>query len=695
MALAERILVTLIIFAALNEFRFELLHAQSITSSMPKSPDNKQIQIRKSKTENAISSKKRLKLPNVVPALDSEDDQQYYTYASKYCPIKDKPFTEHVREKISTYEKEYVQKLFDQKLDLKNIMFSPEVSAEDITAMVKNNGKIWIASNKGLYLLDSSNRLAKRHENYGIRGPLATTITALAVDSKGTLWIGTPLGLSLLNPDGTWRSIQGKDGLPVEDVTALTFAINDQLWIGTSEGAILYLPYEKVGRQWFYRAGKRYLVNNQITDIVVSQKGTPVYFKTASGISKIDIDTLTLKKRADIIEKRINERHRRLGLVAACSSDDAENPTSFFIRDNDNDGLWTSYHVVAMSLAYAATGENAYLTSAKESMHAMIMLQNASGIPGLVARSVLPASERKNKGEQWRLTPDGRMLWKSDTSSDEIDGHFFALYAYWEHIAQHDPQEKVLIQVQTNKIMSYIVDNNYQLIDWDGERTRWGFWNPEILNGDPYHYVENGLNAAQILSFLKVAYHITGNTRFKKHYEYLINEHGYLGNILLEKKVFPDENNHSDNQLGFCALYPFLQLEKDPQISNALQKAVRRHYKTLWKDGSSFFYFAAATIDQDFVDIKAAVENLRQTPTDRRQWKMVNSNRADITWNPRLSRFGRRQLLHVLPVDERNWAKWNGNPYYPDGGIGGNVEDDGASWLLGYWMGRYHGFIDG
>ena len=167
-----------------------------------------------------------------------------------------------------------------------------------------------------------------------------------------------------------------------------------------------------------------------------------------------------------------------MGMVAGCVFDDAENPASHKIGYSDNDGLWTSYHVVAMSLAYGSTGEKKYLESAKEGMHAMIMLQNASGTQGLVARSVVPISEREQKSKQWRETPDGKLLWKSDTSSDEIDGHFFAFYAYWEHIAKHYPEESALIKEQISTVMNYIVDNNYQLIDWDGERTRWGFWNP-------------------------------------------------------------------------------------------------------------------------------------------------------------------------------------------------------------------------
>ena len=47
------------------------------------------------------------------------------------------------------------------------------------------------------------------------------------MDSKGNLWIGTPIGLSILSPDGNWSSIRGADGLPVEEITALEIDKND------------------------------------------------------------------------------------------------------------------------------------------------------------------------------------------------------------------------------------------------------------------------------------------------------------------------------------------------------------------------------------------------------------------------------------------------------------------------------------
>ena len=58
-----------------------------------------------------------------------------------------------------------------------------------------------------------------------------------------------------------------------------------------------------------------------------------------------------------------------------------------------------------------------------------------------------------------------------------------------------------------------------------------------------------------------------------------------------------------------------------------------------------------------------------------------------------MARFGRTQLTEVLAPDERARAKWNSIPYRPDGGGDGRSEDDGAYFLLPYWMGRSHGWV--
>jgi hypothetical protein len=666
-------------------------------------------------------------IKNVLSPLIDEDDEKSLMAKGKRGLVTVGKFEEHVRGRMTEDEAKKAEAMFAAP-NSAGLIFPQNADVNHITSRADRDGKVFVGTTKGLYSGDAA-QLATRHESYGVDGPLATRINALAFDSKGTLWIGTPLGLSLLKPDGTWSHIRGKQGLPVEDVTAIAVDEHDRLWIGTSHGAIHYRPYES-GRQWFYRAGYRYLHGDKISAVALAPGGMPAYFNTDGGVCRIDAVVRTLQEKADLVEARLNKFHRRLGLVAACTLDDAENPTSSYIIDDDNDGLWTSYHVVAMASAYAATGNEAYRESAKKGMDALVMLQNASGTPGLVARSVLPKEEglkkredakdhpRRDMREQWQPTPDGEMYWKSDTSSDEIDGHYFAFYAYWQHIAQFIPEERALIEKQVRAVTDYIAGNNYQLIDWDGERTTWGYWNPETINGDPGHFGDNGLNSLEILSFLKTTFLITGDPKYKEHYEKLICDHGYLDNVQLEKKYFPDNNNHSDNQLGYVAWYPILQMEWDPKVREILNRAVRRHYRIIAMERSSFFNFVTATIDPKYVDITGAIENLKEISTDRRLWTMLNSHRADVIFQDRLNRHGDAILTRVLPADERNWNRWNVDPFVPDGGgkinqhvagsplsphnvrsfgqsLGGEgrTEDDGGSFLLSYWIARCHGFI--
>jgi hypothetical protein len=73
---------------------------------------------------------------------------------------------------------------------------------------------------------------------------------------------------------------------------------------------------------------------------------------------------------------------------------------------------------------------------------------------------------------------------------------------------------------------------------------------------------------------------------------------------------------------------------------------------------------------------------------------VTNSQRLDVPMDMLADRFNRKQALIVLPYDELPMHKWNGNPYRLDGGADGRGEDDGAYFLLPYWMGRYHKLIE-
>ena len=99
--------------------------------------------------------------------------------------------------------------------------------------------------------------------------------------------------------------------------------------------------------------------------------------------------------------------------------------------------------------------------------------------------------------------------------------------------------------------------------------------------------------------------------------------------------------------------------------------------------------YAAGTGAQEF-DRDESIRTLREIPLDTIAWTVRNSQRLDVPIDPLSDRFDRPQSLVVLPYDEIPMWKWNSNPYALDGGNGGRSEDDGAYFLLPYWMGRYY-----
>ena len=95
------------------------------------------------------------------------------------------------------------------------------------------------------------------------------------------------------------------------------------------------------------------------------------------------------------------------------------------------------------------------------------------------------------------------------------------------------------------------------------------------------------------------------------------------------------------------------------------------------------------------VDIVSAVRTLYRMPADAIEWTVKNSHRGGVTMDRTTDRFQRRQAMTLLPPDERPVMKWNSNPFDIDGGSDGRGEDDGAAFLLPYWMGRYQGLLLG
>jgi hypothetical protein len=477
--------------------------------------------------------------------------------------------------------------------------------------------------------------------------------------------------------------------LPVPTFTVLKVESPSVTWVGTRQGAVR-ISHDRSAVEYF--AGARWLPDDHVTGIGVDADAA--WIETPRGFSRIAYTAMTLADKSRVFVERVRARHDRWGLTADSQLRVPGDVSSNQTVSSDNDGLWTAMYVAAEGFRYKVTGAADARDNARRGMQAIVRLEAITGIAGFPARSFIKkGKDLQPRDGEWHDTADGEWRWKGDTSSDEIVGHYFVYPIYHDLVA--DEGEKPALRAAIERITSHILDNEYQLIDLDGKRTRWGWWGPQAIWEDPD---ETGLRALHILSHLRVALHLTRDerqrVRYQAAYDDLIGRHRYHLLTRNQKIMVPGHINHSDDELAFLSYYPLLLYEKDAALLEVYRQSLERSWQIerpernpLWN-----FIYAAGTGASEF-DRDESLRTLREIPLDTIRWDVRNSNRRDVPLDPMPDRFDRRQALFVLPYDELPMWKWNGNPYTLDGGNGGRAEDDGAYFLLPYWLGRYHNLI--
>jgi len=526
-------------------------------------------------------------------------------------------------------------------------------------------------------------------------------------------WLcGTADGLLAVDAGGACGRPALDAALPVRDVRGLAATAGGVLWAATGEGLLRY-----EGGAWHYHQGPRWLPADAV--FAVAAAGGDVHAATSAGLARQRPRPMTLEARADALLHRLRARHLRLEAFVEETVDGRP-------ALSDNDGLWTGMYLAAECHRFAATGAADARAHADAAFAALEWLEAVTTIPGYPAKAIVAADGARPADGQWYPSAGGQWLWKGNCSSDEIVGHMYAYALYYDLVADGPARERVAAQVRS--IMGHIQGHGLRILEFGG-RTRWGYWNPEAVNGPEGMWGDRGLNSLEILSHLRVALHVTGEARYGQAYRELVEVHGYARNTLFCKVDVPGHVNHSDDELAFLAYEPLLRYERDPALRQVYLESLRRSWaferperNPLW----NFIYARAvgdagsnagggvgadtgapgggadaaigAGAEEDAAGgrvagaLADAVRTLREIPTDTVVWPVVNSHRADVTLSPRPDRHGRPEITRVLPYDELAVARWNGNPYQPDAGDA-HVEGDGVHFLLPYWMARHHGWI--
>jgi hypothetical protein len=488
------------------------------------------------------------------------------------------------------------------------------------------------------------------------------------------------------------------EGLPVGDLRVIAVATDGAVWAGGDQGLVRYgdeasappnffAPWDR----WQYFGGWRYLASDQVTALAAGEAGS-MWVQTPAGVSHLEFRPITLADKAAYFDQRISERHKRHGLVADSQLAEPGNLATSHQYPNDNDGLWTAIYVASQAFRYKVTKESQALNAARKSCEAMLRLEAITGRSGFPARSFRSKSEPRHQDGIWHFTSDQEWEWKADTSSDEIVGHFFAFSVLYDLAADENLKQR--LRGVVSRMADHLIDHGYNLTDLHNGPTRWGRYDEAYFETDDGRE-ERALRSLELLSHLKVAYHMTGNPRYVREYDKLIKEKGYHKNTTTYLKL-RQELNYSDEELAMLSYYPLFRYEKNPKLLSIYREGLEQWWVNIKREDNPLWIFIYQVCNAGRrAPLEAAARTLYRIPMDLIRWSIKNSHRRDVPIDSSPERHNQQQTTRLLPPDERRVMKWNSNPFQLDDKSAGRGEDDGAFFLLPYWMGRYHGFLVG
>ncbi|MGN6619000.1 MAG: hypothetical protein ACTHJ5_17625 [Ilyomonas sp.] len=553
---------------------------------------------------------------------------------------------------------------------------------DSFLCIAANDGAFYALSKDAVYKLDGNN-FKVLHEGNDLHSMSFKKDEIILGTSKGYY------GISKKNGDTSF-TLQTK--VPVENINCLS-TVNNKIWAGTNEGAYMRQPEGS----YRYYASKRWLNEDKVISITSDSKGN-VYLLTSTGLNKIEFISQTLAGKAKYFQEDIRQRHIRYGFISNITFAVPGDITTSQLTDTDNDGLWSSFYLGSQAFRYAVTKDTLAKRYAWEAFEAFERLISINPLKGFPARTFERIGFKHSDPERWHESPNGQWEWKGTTSSDEFVAYIWVA-AVMNDMAAETSAEKKRVADFMDKILMHIIDNNYYFIDADGKPTMWGKWNPEYINSFPPSVGDRKLGSTTIIAGLQLGYASTGKELYKKEALRLMNDHGYLKNILVPcenlkptKVVLPEgvvvgeDWNHSDDEMAFLTYWVLYNYAFNNQLKKQYADVIRDHWQIEKPERNALWNLISLGTSGAF-DKESTLWHLRGFPMDLIRWNIKNSNRKDIVLLP--PNFREQRTKELLPPDEVPMHRHNTNAFILDGGDGGKEELAGDEYLLPYWMARY------
>ena len=258
------------------------------------------------------------------------------------------------------------------------------------------------------------------------------------------------------------------------------------------------------------------------------------------------------------------------------------------------------------------------------------------------------------------------IIYKGDTSCDEIIGHLFIYKLAYDILGPEDPELKQIITDTVEKFAKHVSDNSYMLVDATGQPTTWGKLNREFLSNSST-LTDAPLTASVLLSIFKLAAYTTGNQKWEDEYrmaalsqpyayaelmaKYQARWEAYINLMASQLGVSldgaPDKVmdmlvrsflNYSDEEMAMLSFYLLFQMEDDEGLLNKYRSALDQWWKSMQYSENPLWYYIYQLAYPDEVKKDAYGNNLLDTaawalsrhPVDMIQYSASNVKRDDI-----------------------------------------------------------------
>ena len=530
--------------------------------------------------------------------------------------------------------------------------------------------------------------------------------------TRQRLVIGTDEGYFTLGFKGENKTgLNSKLPWPILNTIA---EIEGNLWFGSTKGAFMLCQDGKFN----YYHGKRWLPGNNVKDISAGPANSMLIL-TNGGLSEIRFKEMTLEDKAMVFEDQVRKRHIRYGMNANVTPLTNNDLSTSVLRKADSDNLWTAMYMGSQLFRYLATGSKEAKQNCYESFEALERLHTINDIRGLFGRTFERRGYQEfhkeyrsyvenywypgyNNVVSW-YHADEDWDWRGSASSDQTVGQVFAMTLIAEYI--DDPDWKKRAVSILDDLMTYIVENDFNLVDKNGKPSLWGRWGPAYVNRFGKMIGDRKVYSSNMIAFLQSAYKHTGKEMFKEKAFELINDHGYLENLMRPfseigpapeeadewSKMLSSGWNHSDDEMYFLAYWSLFPDAFNDELKAQYKEAIKDHWEWERPEKNPLWNFCYAMTGAKAFDLDEAIWTLKEWPLDMIQFAVENSHRKDIELVE--ENFWGQLTTEVLPPDERPELKHNRNLFKLDAPDRGSELSAGDTFLLPYWMGRYLGVI--